>query len=181
MTTGEPRRLTVVAASLVIASAFGCATQSASRVRPDVSRSSAYEPIERDDVSRSAAYEPIERDDVDRDSFVAPALVTRESRTIRVEREPTAPTDFDSGPRDGTRRIRRGRQVDVSFREADLANALRFLASAGGIDLVLSGGLAGTVTVELRRVRALDAIVALAEAHGATVETHRGIVVVRAR
>ncbi|MCC7538771.1 MAG: hypothetical protein IT379_21275 [Deltaproteobacteria bacterium] len=107
-------------------------------------------------------------------------LARRESRTIRIEHVEPA-DDGPIEPRSRASRVPRGRRVDVAFREADLANALRFLASAGGLNLVLGDGLAGTVTVELRRVRALDAIVALAESHGATVEMREGIVLVRAR
>lgn len=72
----------------------------------------------------------------------------------------------------------RGR-VDVSFHKADLDNALRFLADAGRFNLVVESGLSGEVTAELRAVDAFDALVSIAEANGAVVRYHRGIVTVK--
>ncbi len=80
----------------------------------------------------------------------------------------------DWAPRPG-----RGRKVDVDFAEADLPNAMQFLADAGGFNLVLEEGLTGRVSARLHGVEPYDALVALAEAHGAEVSYERRIVVVR--
>ncbi len=59
-----------------------------------------------------------------------------------------------------------GRRVDVDLRGASLASALAFLADAADVGLVIGEGVEGTVDVALRRVRPLEAMRALAEAHG---------------
>lgn len=81
-------------------------------------------------------------------------------------------------PPDPVRPRSRGR-VDVSFHRADLGNALRFLADSGRFNLVVEAGLSGAVTAELHGVDAFDALVTIAEANGAGVRYHRGIVLVK--
>ncbi len=73
------------------------------------------------------------------------------------------------------------RRVDVSFRGASLANALSFLANAGGFGLVADSPLVGTVNADLRDVVPYQALVALAHAHGAQVQRRGSVVVVRPR
>jgi hypothetical protein len=75
----------------------------------------------------------------------------------------------------------RSRRVDVSFHRAGLANALRFLSDRAGFSLVIDGAMDGEVTLDLRRVDPYDALVAIAEAHGAEVTTRDSMVIVRAR
>jgi hypothetical protein len=70
-------------------------------------------------------------------------------------------------------------RVDVHFRDADLGDALRFLAEAGEFALIADGKLPGKVNADMRRVVPYDAVVALAEAHGANVERSGRILVVR--
>lgn len=71
-------------------------------------------------------------------------------------------------PHAGTRR-----RIDVKLRRADLQEALRFLAHAGGFNLVIGAGVAGEVTAELKRVTPYDALQVIARAHGArVVHTH---------
>jgi hypothetical protein len=75
----------------------------------------------------------------------------------------------------------RSRRVDVSFHRADLENALRLLAEAGRLNLVVESGLTGSVTASLRDVDAYDALRAIAEANGAAVRYEAGIVSVMRR
>jgi type IV pilus assembly protein PilQ len=72
-------------------------------------------------------------------------------------------------------------RVDVTFQGAELPNALRLLAEVGGFDLVVQEGVHGSVSVKLRRVVPYDALVALAETHGAAVDRRGNVVIVRAR
>jgi hypothetical protein len=68
--------------------------------------------------------------------------------------------------------------IDVNLRQAKTADALQFLADAGGFNLVMQGDLALPVTVSLRRVDAFDALVIIASVQHLGVEMDRGIVVV---
>lgn len=83
-------------------------------------------------------------------------------------------------PPEPARPARRGR-VRVSFHQADLENALSFLADAGRFNLVVESGLAGSVSATLRDVDPYDALVTIAQANGAEVQYERRIVVVRRR
>jgi hypothetical protein len=68
----------------------------------------------------------------------------------------------------------------VRFADAELEEALRLLADAGGLALVADGELSGRVNADLRRVRPYEALVALAEAYGARVERRGTILLVTA-
>src|SRR5690606_15660841 len=61
------------------------------------------------------------------------------------------------------------RRIDVKLHQADLTEALRFIAHSGGINLVVGQGVVGQVNVELRRVTAFAALRAIAQAHGARI------------
>ncbi|AKF08743.1 Type IV pilus biogenesis protein PilQ [Sandaracinus amylolyticus] len=96
-----------------------------------------------------------------------------------------APTD--DAPRShtlgGSRRapiVRHGALVDVAFDGASLHDAMRVLAEVAGVDVVIDEGVQGTVTIDLRDVRALDAMEILATAHGASLEVSGRLVLVRA-
>jgi hypothetical protein len=67
---------------------------------------------------------------------------------------------------------------DIWFNRARLDNALRLLADAGRFNLVLHGELSQSVTAELRSVEPYDALLALADAHGAQVRFRNSIVIV---
>lgn len=71
--------------------------------------------------------------------------------------------------------------VDVQLADAELEEALRLLAEAGGFAFVAEGQLAGRVNVRMRRVRPYEALVTIAEAHGAAVARRGNIVVVTPR
>lgn len=73
------------------------------------------------------------------------------------------------------------RRVDVRLHDADLENALRMLADAAHVPLVVDGDVQGTVTIALRQVDPLSALTTIASAHGASVEVAGGAVVVHAR
>jgi type II secretory pathway component HofQ len=74
--------------------------------------------------------------------------------------------------------VGRRARVDVHFHDAELEEALRLLADAGGFAMVAEGELSGRVTLELRRVPPYEALVIIAEAHGARVTRQGRIVVV---
>jgi hypothetical protein len=67
------------------------------------------------------------------------------------------------------RRVRR-RPVDVAFHGADLPNALRLLADAAGLQLVIAEGVAGTISARFTDVDPVEALLFLAQAHGASVD-----------
>lgn len=66
--------------------------------------------------------------------------------------------------------------IDVELKSANLADALRFLASAGGFNLVTDENLGAPVTVDLHDVDPYDALVVIAESQGLEVDYSRGIV-----
>lgn len=133
-------------------------------------------PVERTETARSATVEesePIEDSEIvewDRTTEAAPSIhLVDRYEVVRIERPPR-----ESRPP-------RARRVDVSFHRAGLANALRFLSDRAGFSLVIDGAMDGEVTLDLRRVDPYDALVAIAEAHGAEVTTRDSMVIVRAR
>lgn len=98
------------------------------------------------------------------------------ARALRAGAVVTVAPARDAGaPRPRGRRAR----VDASFHRADLSDALRMLADAGGLDVVVAEGVRGVVTLALRDVDPYDAIVAVASAHGARVSVRGRVVVVR--
>jgi type II secretory pathway component HofQ len=75
--------------------------------------------------------------------------------------------------------VRRGALVDVGFDGAELREVMRLLAEVAGVDVIVEDGVSGTVTIDLRDVRPLDAMGAIAEAHGATLELSGRMAIVR--
>lgn len=75
--------------------------------------------------------------------------------------------------------MRRGSLVDVGFDGAELREVMRLLSQVAGVDVIIEEGVSGTVTVDLREVRPLDAMRAIAEAHGATLELSGRMAIVR--
>jgi len=60
----------------------------------------------------------------------------------------------------GSRRYR-GRRIDLDFHNADIHNILRLIAEVGGVNIVTSDDVSGTVTIRMRNVpwdQALDVI-----------------------
>jgi len=84
---------------------------------------------------------------------VSRAAPRRRYDTVRIER-----------PRAGLP-VRRGPRMDLRLERARLSNALRLLAEAANLGLVLGEGLDTEVSCDLRRVRPVEAMQALAEAH----------------
>ncbi|MEQ8456837.1 MAG: hypothetical protein RLO52_20875 [Sandaracinaceae bacterium] len=85
------------------------------------------------------------------------ALARTPRRTTRIAS--SAPVRWVGGPR-----------IDLELHRAPLGEALRFVAEAAGYGVVLGEGLERTVTVSLRRVPALEALAAIAEAHRVSLE-----------
>ncbi len=77
----------------------------------------------------------------------------RPAATVRLERPPPSPAA-------------RGPRIDVRLERARLVSALRLLAEAAGLSIVIGEGLDQEITVDLRRVRPLEAMRALAAAYG---------------
>jgi len=95
-----------------------------------------------------------------RDEAAAPASTTvrrevarRRYGTVRIERPPAAPL------------VRRGPRLDLRLERAPLSNALRLLADAADLGIVIGEGVDREVSCDLRRVRPVEAMQALAEAH----------------
>ncbi len=80
------------------------------------------------------------------------APVRRLQRTVRIQR----PIQ---------RFERRGPRIDVQLHRARLSNALRLLADAADLGIVIGEGLDSQITVDLRRVRPVEAMQALAQAY----------------
>lgn len=78
-------------------------------------------------------------------------------------------------------RPRRVGRRDVRFEGAPLGNALRLLAETGRFDLVLDGDFSQPISQVLRNVEPYDALLVLAEAHGAQVTCRATVVTVTAR
>lgn len=61
----------------------------------------------------------------------------------------------------GSRRRWSGRRIDLDFKDADIHNILRLIAEVGGVNVVTSDAVSGTVTIRMRNVpwdQALDVI-----------------------
>ncbi|MEM9189151.1 MAG: hypothetical protein AAGF12_08240 [Myxococcota bacterium] len=76
-------------------------------------------------------------------------------------------------------RPRSGRRITVRFSRSSLENAIRLLADEARVSVVIARPLAGELSLRLSRVDPLEAIYALAHAHGATVERQGPILIVR--
>ncbi len=63
----------------------------------------------------------------------------------------------------------------IEFRNADLKEALRFLARIADMNLVIPEGITGVVSVRLENTRVLDAINALTRSNGLEYAVERGI------
>ena len=103
----------------------------------------------------------------------------QDSRRIDGEGAPPPATEsrtLGGAPARGV--VRRGPTVDVAFVGAPLREVMRMLADAAGLQLVIADDLDATVDVELRDVRPLDAMGAIAEAHGAHVVVRGDVVIV---
>ncbi len=83
------------------------------------------------------------------------AVLRTRFETVRVAAAPARPT----WP------VARGPRIDVRFERARLGSALRLLADAADVGIVLGEGLEREISADLRRVRPLEAMHALAEAH----------------
>ena len=101
-----------------------------------------------------------------REASARPAPPGR-ARTVRVEGE--GESAWPVG----------GRRIDVRFEQAPLSSALRVLAEAAELGIVIGEGLDDRISLDLRRVRPVEAMHALARAHGVELELVGGTVVAR--
>ncbi len=65
----------------------------------------------------------------------------------------------------GSRRYR-GRRIDLDFNNADIHNILRLLAEVGGVNIVTSDDVSGTVTIRMRNVPWDQALEVILQAKG---------------
>ena len=75
----------------------------------------------------------------------------------------------------------RGRRVSLDFQDAELRTVLWFLASTGGVNLVLDESVTGRVTVRLKDVTWEDAFLAVLAAEGLSWQGSAAVLTVRAR
>ena len=149
-------RLPLLLASLSLASA-GCAHSAASGGR-------AARTAPRLDAQAIAAWD---RRAPPRRSTVAARWDAAQQRRQRARAAP--------------RRVRhRARRIDVRFHRAGLHHAIELLADEARVSVVVDESLRGEVSLRLRRVDPLEALYALAEAHGAQVR-RQGEVLILAR
>lgn len=78
----------------------------------------------------------------------------------------------------GHAEARRRGHINVNLNQASLVSALTLLAEAANVSLVIGDDVSGTVSVRLRNVDPVDAMVAIAEARGAHLRFENGIVIV---
>ncbi len=64
------------------------------------------------------------------------------------------------------RRRYRGRRIDLDFNNADIHNILRLLAEVGGVNIVTSDDVSGTVTIRMRNVPWDQALEVILQAKG---------------
>lgn len=107
---------------------------------------------------------------------------TPETRTIGAQGEVTssAPPSRTIGGSGDARIVRRGARVDARFHDAELREAMRLLAEVAGVDVVIDEAVRGRVTLDLEDVAPIDAMDAIARAHGAVLEQSGRTILVRA-
>ena len=88
--------------------------------------------------------------------------IAREAGTVETEEVAAFLSDIPLQVRAARGRRRySGRRVDLDFKDADIHNILRLLAEVGGVNIVTSDEVQGTVTIRMRNVpwdQALDVI-----------------------
>lgn len=98
-----------------------------------------------------------------------------------VQRSPPASRSAARGDRSTRAWQPRGRPVDVRFHRAPLSSALRLLAEAADLSIVIDEGLDREITADLRRVDPVEAMRALAQAHQIELSVVGRTVIARSR
>jgi type II secretory pathway component HofQ len=106
----------------------------------------------------------------DLDLADAPAQASGLRPQTSAEPEPTA-----RGPRSeagGLSQLprRRGRAIDLDFKDVDLADVFRLLADVGDVNIVVADDVKGKVTLRLRRVPWDQALAAVVKVKGLALE-----------
>ena len=130
-------------------------------------------------ASREHAREPRERaaeQNLD-ETKVDDAYARAPSISLQAPREESRVLRIGAAPAPAVHPVSH-RRINVDLKAAPLADALRFIADAGGFNLVVEGDLSAPVTLKLTGVDAFDALATVAEAQGLDVEMDRGIVIV---
>lgn len=97
-------------------------------------------------------------------AWTASERAAPEATTVRRERFETVRV-ASAPPAETLPFSRRGPRIDVRLERARLSNALRFLAEQANLGIVIGDGLDQEISADLRRVRPVEAMQALAEAH----------------
>lgn len=97
------------------------------------------------------------------------------ARTSPVSAQPAIyepmPEHADSAPRARYR----GTRIDLDLEGAELHNVFRLLADVGGVNIVVSDQVRGTLTIRLKQVPWDQALHAIARAKQLTVEEDQGL------
>jgi hypothetical protein len=112
----------------------------------------------------TAHQRPAARAVLDLDSAIT-AWTSEDTRPPTVVLRPiTEPVRV--APREPRSPVPLGPRISAHFDAAPLASALRFLAEASDLGIVIGEGIEGSVSADLRDVRSVTAMQTLAEAHG---------------
>lgn len=106
------------------------------------------------------------------DRAAAPTVTLARTETTRLQHAARIESPL-------ARLERRGPRIDVSLERARLSNALRLLADAADLGIVIGEGLDSEITVDLRRVRPVEAMRALAQAYDVDLEVIGRTIVAR--
>lgn len=90
----------------------------------------------------------------------------------------TAPTSLGS---DAPKKPAHGKKIDLDVVAADLGNVCRLIGELAGVNIVVSDGVTGTVTVKMRGVPWSEALDAILLSKGYHAEQLGSVIVVRAK
>ncbi len=97
--------------------------------------------------------------------------IAKEAPVVEIDSEQVA--SFLSGQAGQTRAAApkySGRRIDLDFKDADIHNILRLLAEVGGVNVVTSDDVGGTVTIRMRDVAWDQALDVIMQAKGLGIE-----------
>jgi len=75
----------------------------------------------------------------------------------------------------------RGKAIDLDFQYAEIHDVFRLLADAGNVNVVISDGVRGKVTIKLKRVAWDRALCTIAAVHKLLVTVDENVLLVRQR
>lgn len=126
-------------------------------------------------VSCAPAVETPSRGPVDVPAWAEGPESAPESKTI-----PAVATQTVSLGSDAKTPSLRGKRIDLDLVAADLPNVCRLIGELAGVNVVVSDGVAGSVTVKMKNVPWEDALDAILLSKGYVKERVGSVIVVRA-